>query len=174
MSFLPLRNHDLQGTCEIVDGMAVLCIRYSQALMSRSDSHELIDRLLKKLYDNAVKTSEPSIVSCAVVVQGNAESEDLGLIRAVMSLWDTVTKLGGRLVLIEYPIATVSGRATELPPMMPDFGLARDLTSGLKWVCRPKAEFEGGHAWNADHGVSRGRSLLPGERFLGEWDIDEH
>src|SRR5262245_46650748 len=120
-SFL-LRNHDLEGTSEITDGIAVLRVHYRQALISRSHGFILIRKLLKKLYKKSTKNVADN-VSCAVVVEADAESDDLALIRAVMSLWDIVTRKGGRLVLIGYPILRVSGERTHLPPMMPNFGL---------------------------------------------------
>ena len=167
MRLFPLGSRDLKGISEILDGIVVLRIRYGKALASRSHGGVLIQKLLAKLYKKAVNNL-PSSVSCAVVVDAAVELEDLGLIRAVIGLWDIVTRSGGRLVLVGYPIVTVSGRKTRMPPMLPDFGLARDIGSGLKWAGRPHMEIEGGDTWSPHPGVSRGRSLVPGERSLEE------
>jgi hypothetical protein len=101
-------------------------------------------------------------------VEAKVELQDLGLIHAVIGLWDIVTKKGGRIVLVGYPTITALGRRTFTPPMLPNFGLARDLTSALKWVRRPEFEIEGGDQWFNYPGISRARSLLAGERFLEE------
>ena len=167
MRLFHVGSRDLKGISEILDGIVVLRIRYGQALASRSHGGVLIQKLLAMLYKKAVKNL-PSSVSCAVVVDAEVELEDLGLIRAVIGLWDMVTRNGGRVILVGYPIVTVSGRKTRMPPMLPDFGLARDIASGLKWVGRPPLEIEGGDAWSPYPGISRGRSLLPGERSLEE------
>jgi len=167
MRLFQIGSRDLKGISEILDGIVVLRIRYGQALASRSHGGVLIQELLDKLYKKATKSLSSSM-SCAVVVDAEVELEDLGLIRAVIGLWDVVTRNGGRLLLVGYPVVTVSGRKTRLPPMLPDFGLASDIASGLKWLGRPQFEIEGGDAWSPHPGVSRGRSLLPGERFLEE------
>src|SRR5262245_61321574 len=140
-----LGSRDLKGISEILDGIVVVRIRYGRALASRSHGGVLIQKLLEKLYKRAAKNFLSSL-SCAVVVDAEVELEDLGLIRAVIGLWDIVTRNGGRLILVGYPIVTVSGRKTRMPPMLPDFGLARDIASGLKWVGRPHVEIEGGDA----------------------------
>jgi hypothetical protein len=167
MRLFLLGSRDLKGISEILDGIVVLRIRYGQALASRPHGGVLIQKLLEKLYKKAAKNL-PSGMSCAIVVDAEVELEDLGLIRAVIGLWDMVTRNGGRVILVGYPMVTVSGRKTRMPPMLPDFGLARDIASGLKWVGRPQLEIEGGDAWSPHPGVSRGRSLLPGERSLEE------
>lgn len=167
MRLFLLGSRDLKGISEILDGIVVLRIRYGQALASRPHGGVLIQKLLEKLYKKAAKNL-PSGMSCAIVVDAEVELEDLGLIRAVIGLWDMVTRNGGRVILVGYPMVTVSGRKTRMPPMLPDFGLASDIASGLKWVGRPQLEIEGGDAWSPHPGVSRGRSLLPGERSLEE------
>jgi hypothetical protein len=165
---LPLfGSRNLTGISEILDGVIVLRIRYGGALAARSRGGVLIQKLLEKLYRKALKDM-PSNTPCAIVVEAKVELEDLGLMRAVIGLWNMVTKNGGRLVLVGYPIVTASGRRIRMPPRLPDLALARDFASGLKWVGRPQLEIEGGDAWSHYPGVSRGRSLLPGERFLEE------
>ena len=164
-SFL-LRSYDLEGAGEVADGIAILRLRYGQAIMASPCGFILIRRLLKKMYKKTAK-SLPGSVSCAVVVEADAELNDLALIRGVMSLWEVVTKNGGRLALIGYPMMTVSGERTPLPPMMPNFGLARDIDSALQWVTQSHVEFEGGETWHNHAGVSRGRSLIPGEKSGG-------
>jgi hypothetical protein len=131
MRLFLLGSRDLKGISEILDGIVVLRIRYGQALASRPHGGVLIQKLLEKLYKKAAKNL-PSGMSCAIVVDAEVELEDLGLIRAVIGLWDMVTRNGGRVILVGYPMVTVSGRKTRMPPMLPDFGLARDIASGLK------------------------------------------
>jgi len=161
------RSRDLSGSSEVLDGILVLRIRYGPALASRLRGGVLIQKLLQNLYKKAVK-SLPSNVPCAVVVEAASELEDLGLIRAVIGLWDIVTNSNARLILVGYPTTTVSGRKAPMPPMLPNFGLARDMVSGLKWIGQPELDIEGGDAWSTHPGVSRGRSLLPGERYPDE------
>ena len=170
-SFLP-RRHDLKGTTEVAYGIAILRVSYGRILMSRSHAFTLIRKLLTKLYKTAVKNL-PGIVSCAVIVEAGAELDDLSLIRAVICLWNIVTREGGRLALIGYPGLTVSGKRPPLPPMLPNFGLAVDFDSGLKWVTQSGTEYEGGNTWHRHPGVSRGRSLIPGEKREG-WDLEEN
>src|ERR1051326_9367109 len=87
MRLSQLRSRDLTGISEILDGIVVLRIRYGQALASRSHGGVLIQKLLAKLYKQEVKDL-PSSVSCAVVVDAEAELDHLGLIRAVLGFWD--------------------------------------------------------------------------------------
>jgi hypothetical protein len=159
---------DLVITPMVASGTLLIHVKYGPVVTRRTDMFELLKAELESTFRTAMPITGAEWPRCGVLIQGDYEFDDLSLIRAIIGLWDAISRENGRLFIVGYPMVTESGRLTGLPPLLPGFALARDIDSGIRWASRPIHEMEGGDRWNYEPGVTRGRSLIPGERLLEE------
>lgn len=154
-----------------MDGISVLRIGYDREFIGRSDARAKIREMLIRLYKGSASNLTRSC--CAVTICAEVESADLNLMRAIIHFWDFVTDHDGRVAVIGYPPITLLGDLVPLPPLLPNFALARDLKSALRWIKTPLEIADRHGSIQSIPGVSFGRYLVPGEKGLLTWDRDD-
>ena len=161
-------HHQIKGRLDRIDGVPVLYVSYSADFLVLSHVEEAAGDLLIELYDSLVWDSDEH--SCIVMISAEFEAADLGMMRALIRLWDVVTDREGRLAVVGYPSMTIKYERVLHAPLLPSFGLARDLESALRWIKAPVALVGGDAQIRGFPGVSYGRCLVPGEKALTSWD----
>jgi hypothetical protein len=158
-------GEDVVVSSEVSSGTLIVRVTCGPGASRRANLFEHLTTEFESAFRTGLNTKPPR---CGVVINAEYEFDDQSLIRAIIALWDMASREDGRVFVVGYPQKTASGQRPPMPPFLPGFALARDVASGIRWASRSKQDLEGGDHWNREPGVSRGRSLIPGERFLEE------
>jgi hypothetical protein len=161
-------DEDVVISSEVSSGTAILRVTCGPGAARRTNLFEHLTTEFESAFRTALSKACAKPPRCGVVINAEYEFDDQSLIRAIIALWDVASREDGRVFVVGYPQRTASGQRLPMPPFLPGFALARDVASGIRWASRSKQDLEGGDNWNREPGVSRGRSLIPGERFLEE------
>ena len=161
-------DEDIVVCSEVIAGTLILRVTYGAGAAHCGNVSERLTTEFESAFRTASSNARSAPPRCGVVINAEYEFDDQSLIRAIIALWDVASRENGSVFVVGYPQKTASGQRPPMPPLLPGVALARDVDSGIGWASRSERELEGGDNWNREPGVSRGRSLIPGERFLEE------